>query len=327
MEGTELDLQISTTSLGNTNESGGKLGAVEGLAQAICSEDLYTKTIVERAKEAQDITKGIFPNANFGVSVLASVVNPYILKENNIEPSSIDYPYLVKYNMAFLKEKVHKGKEEGHTGLGLAMVVAQEYAYGFLQSHSNEKQIDSTLRVANVMDDMVKIRTCIETVSIEDEIRKIREINRILKDGGKSITWVIEPNKKIGDGTFTDFMRLYTNIKNDYQNSNLKFGIDLDMGGLPKEEYGHVFNIMDSIDKVNFPIYLSLSGKNYTDGTVSTHLPLGDDVEFNRKLGEYLSLRGIRGQEIPRLVIETNPTGNVVEDYAKFLRGLKEGFN
>lgn len=324
MEGKELNVEISSTTLGNTSQEGGKFGAVEGFVQAICSEDLYTKTIAERATEAQDITKEIFPNANFGISVLASVVNPEKMKGYI---SSIDYPYLVKLNTDFLKEKVKKGKEEGYTGLGLGIAVAQEYAYGLLQSHSDEEQIDSTLRVANVMEDMVKIRTCIETVSIEDEIRKIREINRILKDGGKSITWVIEPNKKIGDGTFTDFMNIYTNIKNDYQNSNLKFGIDLDMGGLPKEEYGNVLNIMDSMHGDYFPIYLSLSGKDYTEGTVRTHLPLGDDVEFNRKLGEYLVFRGIRGQKIPGLIVETNPTGNVLRDYEKFLKGLKQGFN
>ena len=324
MEDTELNIEISSTSLGNTSQEGGKFGAVEGFVQAICSEDLYTKTIAERATEAQDITKEIFPNANFGISVLASVVNPEKMKGYI---SSIDYPYLVKLNTDFLKEKVKKGKEEGYTGLGLGIAVAQEYAYGLLQSHSDEEQIDSTLRVANVMEDMVKIRTCIETVSIEDEIRKIREINRILKDGGKSITWVIEPNKKIGDGTFTDFMNIYENIKNDPKNSNLKFGIDLDMGGLPKEEYGNVLNIMDSMDRDNFPIYLSLSGKDYTEGTVRTHLPLGDDVEFNRKLGEYLVFRGIRGQKIPGLIVETNPTGNVLRDYEKFLKGLKQGFN
>ena len=324
MEGKELNVEISSTTLGNTSQEGGKFGAVEGFVQAICSEDLYTKTIAERATEAQDITKEIFPNANFGISVLASVVNPEKMKGYI---SSIDYPYLVKLNTDFLKEKVKKGKEEGYTGLGLGIAVAQEYAYGLLQSHSDEEQIDSTLRVANVMEDMVKIRTCIETVSIEDEIRKIREINRILKDGGKSITWVIEPNKKIGDGTFTDFMNIYENIKNDPKNSNLKFGIDLDMGGLPKEEYGNVLNIMDSMHDDYFPIYLSLSGKDYTEGTVRTHLPLGDDVEFNRKLGEYLVFRGIRGQKIPGLIVETNPTGNVLRDYEKFLKGLKQGFN
>ena len=324
MEGKELNVEISSTTLGNTSQEGGKFGAVEGFVQAICSEDLYTKTIAERATEAQDITKEIFPNANFGISVLASVVNPEKMKGYI---SSIDYPYLVKYNMAFLEEKVHKGKEEGHTGLGLAMAVAQECAYGLLQSHSDEEQIDSILRVANVMDNMVKIRTCIETVSIEDEIRKIREINRILKDGGRNVTWVIEPNKKIGDGTFSNFINIYTNIKNDYQNKDLRFGIDLDMGGLPKEEYDHVFNIMDSMHGVDFPIYLSLSGKDYTDGTVRTHLPLGDDVEFNRKLGEYLVFRGIRGQKIPSLIVETNPTGKVLRDYEKFLKGLKQGFN
>ena len=324
MEGKELNVEISSTTLGNTSQEGGKFGAVEGFVQAICSEDLYTKTIAERATEAQDITKEIFPNANFGISVLASVVNPEKMKGYI---SSIDYPYLVKLNTDFLKEKVKKGKEEGYTGLGLGIAVAQEYAYGLLQSHSEEEQIDSTLRVANVMDNIVKIRTCIETVSIEDEIRKIREINRILKDGGKSITWVIEPNKKIGDGTFTDFMNIYENIKNDPKNSNLKFGIDLDMGGLPKEEYGNVLNIMDSMHGDYFPIYLSLSGKDYTEGTVRTHLPLGDDVEFNRKLGEYLVFRGIRGQKIPGLIVETNPTGNVLRDYEKFLKGLKQGFN
>ena len=324
MEDRELNIEISSTSLGNTRESGGKLGAVDGLGQALFSTDRYTDTILSNTLEAKEITEELIPEANFGISVLSSVVNPEKIKEYI---SSIDYPYLVKLNTDFLKEKVKKGKEEGYTGLGLGIAVAQEYAYGLLQSHSDEEQIDSTLRVANVMEDMVKIRTCIETVSIEDEIRKIREINRILKDGGKSITWVIEPNKKIGDGTFTDFMNIYENIKNDPKNSNLKFGIDLDMGGLPKEEYGNVLNIMDSMHGDYFPIYLSLSGKDYTEGTVRTHLPLGDDVEFNRKLGEYLVFRGIRGQKIPGLIVETNPTGNVLRDYEKFLKGLKQGFN
>ena len=150
MEGKELNVEISSTTLGNTSQEGGKFGAVEGFVQAICSEDLYTKTIAERATEAQDITKEIFPNANFGISVLASVVNPEKMKGYI---SSIDYPYLVKLNTDFLKEKVKKGKEEGYTGLGLGIAVAQEYAYGLLQSHSDEEQIDSTLRVANVMED------------------------------------------------------------------------------------------------------------------------------------------------------------------------------
>ncbi len=324
MEDKELNIEISSTTLGNTNQEGGKFGAVEGFGQALFSKDRYTDTVISNALEAQAVTEEIFPNVNLGISVLASVVNPKKMKGYI---SSIDCPYLVKLNTDFLKEKVHKGKKEGHTGLGLAMAVAQEYAYGLLQSHSDEEQIDSTLRAANVMGEMVKIRTCIETVSIEDEIRKIREINRILRDGGKSITWVIEPNKKIGDGTFSNFMNIYTNIKNDYQNRDLRFGIDLDMGGLPKEEYDHVFNIMDSMHGVDFPIYLSLSGKDYTEGTVRTHLPLGDDVEFNRKLGEYLVFRGIRGQKIPSLIVETNPTGNVLRDYEKFLKGLKQGFN
>jgi hypothetical protein len=324
MEDTELNIEISSTSLGNTSQEGGKFGAVEGFGQALFLKDRYTDTVISNALEAQAVTEEIFPNINLGISVLASVVNPEKMKGYI---SSIDYPYLVKLNTDFLKEKVKKGKEEGYTGLGLGIAVAQEYAYGLLQSHSDEEQIDSTLQVANVMDNMVKIRTCIETVSIEDEIRKIREINRILKDGGKSITWVIEPNKKIGDGTFTDFMNIYTNIKNDYQNRDLRFGIDLDMGGLPKEEYDYVFNIMDSMDRDNFPIYLSLSGKDNTQGTVRTHLPLGDDVESNKRLGEWLNVRMIRGAKIPSLVVETNPTGNVVEDYEKFLRGLKRGFN
>ncbi len=324
MEDRELNIEISSTTLGNTRESGGKLGAVDGLGQALFSTDKYTDTILSNTLKVKEITEELIPEANFGISVLSSVVNPEMMKGYI---SSIDYPYLVKCNMAFLEKIVHKGKEEGYTGLGLGIAVAQEYAYGLLQSHSDEEQIDSTLKVANVMEDMVKIRTCIETVSIEDEIRKIREVNSILKDGGKSITWVIEPNKKIGDGTFTDFMNIYENIKNDYQNRDLRFGIDLDMGGLPKEEYDHVFNIMDSMHGVDFPIYLSLSGKDYTDGTVRTHLPLGDDVEFNRKLGEYLVFRGIRGQKVPGLVVETNPTGNVLRDYEKFLKGLKQGFN
>lgn len=321
----ELNIEISSTSLGNTNIEGGKVGAILGLTQEAISEDIYTNTVLVNALEAKIQTEEIFPNAKFGVSALISAVNPEKIKSLI---SSIDYPYLVKFNTEFLKEKIEKGKEEGFSGLGLGVAVAQEYAYGLLQSHSAEKQMDSTVNGGMALEgDMVKIRTCIETVSIEEEIKKIREVNKRLSDGGKRVMWAIEPNKKIGDGTFADFMNFYQNIRHDPQNESLRFGIDLDMGGLPKEEYHNVIDIMDHMGGYNLPVYLSLSGKDYTQGSVRTHLTLGDDYEFNKKLGEWFKAKQFRGKNVPAIIVETNPIDNVLEDYKKFLQGFKKGFN
>ena len=81
MEDRELNIEISSTSLGNTRESGGKLGAVDGLGQALFSTDRYTDTILSNTLEAKEITEELIPEANFGISVLSSVVNPEKIKE------------------------------------------------------------------------------------------------------------------------------------------------------------------------------------------------------------------------------------------------------
>lgn len=330
MEGNnrELDIEISSTSLGNTNPESGKFGAMAGLAQDIISKNEYSKTVLKNALEAKVITEKIIPSAKFGVSVLASAVDPEYIKSLM---SSIDYPYLVKFNTDFLKEKINKVKEEGYLGLGLGFAVAEEYAYGILQSHSDSSQVDRTVNAAMVMDtNTVKIRTCIETVSIEDEIKKIREVNKKLRNNGKRVMWVIEPNKKIGDGTLVDFMNIYENIKNDPKNISLKFGIDLDIGGLEKEDHSEVLSLMEYMERYhacNLPVYLSLSGKVYCNASVRTHLPLGDDSEFNKALGGWFKVRQLRGKKVPGLIVETSPTENVLLDYSKFLEGFKQGFN
>jgi hypothetical protein len=75
------------------------------------------------------------------------------------------------------------------------------------------------------------------------------------------------------------------------------------------------------------PVYISLSGKEYTDGNVRTHLPLGKDIEGNRELGRWLYTMQLRGKKIPGLVVETAPTQqNVLEDYSKFVSSLGKGF-
>ena len=324
-----LDIQLSSVSLGNPNQEGGNIGAIEGLAQFVKDKGKYTQTVVRNALEAQRITEEhLGERAQFGVSVLASSLNPSDIKGFM---SSVDYPYFVKFNRKFLEEKILKVKEEGYKGLGLGVALGKEYAYALLQSHSEEDQTQHTLRaIQESKDNVVKVRTCIETASQEEEMRKIRQLIVKLKEFGKEVIWAIEPNRKIGDGTFVDFMTRYENIKNDPKNVSLRFGIDLDMGGLPKEEYKNMFGILDSLErrgKNNLPLFLSLSGKEYTDNTVRTHLPLGNDFEVNKQIGDWLKVRQLRGERIPAIVVESSPSDNVLVDYDNFLKGFKKGFN
>ena len=324
-----LDIQLSSVSLGNPNPDGGNIGAISGLVKSVEDKGKYTKIVVENAIEAQRITEEHLGEiAKFGISVLASSLNPSDIKGFM---SSVDYPYFVKFNRKFLEEKILKVKEEGYKGLGLGVALGKEYAYALLQSHSEEDQTQHTLRaIQESKDNVVKVRTCIETASQEEEMRKIRQLVVKLKELGKGVIWAIEPNKKIGDGTFVDFMTRYENIKNDPKNASLRFGIDLDMGGLPKEEYKNMFGILDSLErrgKNNLPLFLSLSGKEYTDNTVRTHLPLGNDFEVNKQIGDWLKVRQLRGERIPAIVVESSPSDNVLVDYDNFLKGFKKGFN
>ncbi|MGI6443482.1 MAG: hypothetical protein ACOX06_00500 [Candidatus Dojkabacteria bacterium] len=325
----KLEIQLSSVSLGNPNQEGGNIGAVAGLVQSALDKEKYTNIVVENALEAQRITQEhLGDKAEFGVSVLASSLNP-----SGIQGflASVDYPYLVKFNKQFLNEKMQRVKGEGYRGLGLAVALGKEYAYALLQSHSEEDQMGSTLEAVQAMkDDVVKVRTCIETVSFEEEMKKIRQLTVKLKGLGKNVIWAIEPNKKIGDGTFVDFMTIYDNIKNNPKNASLKFGIDLDMGGLPKEEYKDMFRIMEALErqgKNNLPLFLSLSGKEYTEDTVRTHLPLGNNFDVNKQIGEWLKVRQFRGERIPAIVVESSPTENVLADYDNFLKSFKGGFN
>ena len=102
-------------------------------------------------------------------------------------------------------------------------------------------------------------------------------------------------------------MTRYENIKNDPKNASLRFGVDLDMGGLPKEEYKNMFGILDALErqkKNNLPLILSLSGKEYTNGTVRTHLPLGNDFDTNKQLGDWFKTRQLKGEKIPAIIID-----------------------
>lgn len=323
----ELDIEISSTSLGNTNEQGGTLGAIKGLAMEAISKKAYTDTVVKNALEAEEITKESIPGATFGVSALASAIDPSRMKDLI---SSVDYPYLVKFNKDFLKEKYQRVKEQGYSGLGLGIALGQEYAYALLQYHSEKGQKGSVIdAVESMSDDIVKVRTCIETATLVDEIRKIREVNFRLKNEGRNVTWLLEPNSKMGDGKAQDFLNMFEQVKNDQQNRDLHFGIDLDMGGLPKEDKD-LFSLVELFEKYNseyLPVYLSLSGQEFRENSVRTHLPLGDNEEFSKKLGQWLKERQFKGQKLPGIVIETSPTGNVLGDYKKFLDGLKKGFN
>lgn len=328
MKDSEVSFEISSTTLGNPNEQGGMIGATKGLLTEAISKEQYTNIVVDNAEKAKNITEAIIPEATFGVSVLASAVQPEQMKDLI---SSVDYPYLVRFNTDFFKEKLTKSKKEGYTGLGLGIAIAQEYAYALLQTHNEREQKETTIKaVLNATKDTVKIRTCIKTASIEEEIRKIREVNSQLQDYGKNIIWAIEPNREVGDGTLVDFMTRYENIKNDPQNRSMQFGIDLDMGGLPKEESSNILPILDILERngeKSLPLCISLSGQDYTNGSVRTHLPLGADSDLNKKLGEWFKIRQYQGKNVPALIIETSPTGNVLADYEKFLSSFKKGLS
>ena len=313
------EIQVSSTTLGNPNEN----SALAAGKEIFTSIEKYTNTVVLNAEELKSFTEKELPEAKFGVSVLASAVNPEQMKDLI---TSVDYPYYVKLlNTGFIKEKTTKIKNEGKKGFSLGLGLASELAYAQLQSHTPKDQMNSTIDAALSIDsDPIRIRTCIETVSLEEELRKIKEVNSKLKDKGKSVTWIVEPNKKIGDGTLSNFLNTLDNIKQD--NRDLNWGIDLDLGGLSKEDRD-LLNILEILDKDKLlPLLVSLSGKEYTNGDVISHLPLGYDQEYNKKIGEWFKMRSYRGQKIPGIVIETSPAQKPLTDYQNFIKAFKSGF-
>ena len=317
-EGKEIDIQVSSTTLGYKGD-GGSVNAALALGEGLISKNAYTETVVENAQDFKQETERVFPSANFGVSVLASSVNPEKMKGLI---GSVDYPYVINWGLNFIKEKQQKGENEGRRGLGGMVFLAQELGYAMLQSRSEKNQIEDTVNVSNSsLLNPIMIRTCIETISLEKEIKKIKEINGRLN---KDVVWVIEPNKKVGDGTYASFLQTYENILRD--NSDINFGIDLDLGGLPQED--NLLSVLDSMNSNNMlPLLISLSGKEYVQGDVRTHLPLGKDLDGNRELAQHLYKMQLRGQKIPGLVIESSPAlRNSLRDYSQFLDSFKKGF-
>lgn len=317
----DLEIQVSSTTLGYEGE-GGNIGGIRALAKEVISKEAYTETVVKNAERFEEITKREIPEAKFGVSVLASAVNPEELKEMF---RSVDYPYHINWGPAFLLEKWQKGKKEGFKGLGAAMAFAQELAYATLQSSTDRDQIEDTVNAAKIMEiNPVRARTSIEVPSFAEELKIIEELTAKLGDMGRNVTWVLEPNKKVGDGTLQSFLEMYDRISR--ANPKLHFRFELDMGGLPREDR-NLLNILDGLDKDSiFPVFLSLSGQDYREGDVVTHLPLGKDVELNRHLGEWFKVRRMRGQKLPGIVVETSPTQeNVLKDYAEFLKSFRQG--
>ena len=316
----ELEIQVSSTTLGYEGK-GGTLNIALALIEGAISKEAYTYLVKNNAEKFQDETKKEIPNAQFGVSVLASAVNAKMMGDLI---KSVDYPYAVQWGLDFLKEKRQKGKEEGYKGKDAVFALGAELGYAMLQARPGRGQVDRTVKVAKVADlDPVRIRTCIETVGIEDEIKKIKKVNTKLSKEKKNVIWVIEPNKKIGENTLSSFLQMYENVVKEYP--ELSFGIDLDMGGLSEEK--SLLSVLDRMDKKRIlPLFISLSGQGYIDGNVRTHLPLGEDREENRKLGEWMDTMQQRGNPVPGLVIETSPAQDeVLRDYSKFLKDLKKG--
>lgn len=314
-----IDLQVSSTTLGYEGD-GGSIGAALALGEGIISKEAYTETVVANAEKFKQETEKIFPSAQFGVSVLASSINPEKMKDLI---GSVDYPYAINWGLDFIKEKQQKVQNEGRRGFGGMVALAQEFGYAMLQSDSDRSQIRDTVKVSNSSYlNPVMIRTCIETISFENEIKKIKEINSRLN---KDAIWVIEPNKKVGDGTYASFLQTYENILK--ANPEINFGIDLDLGGLPKED--NLLSVLDNMNSNNMlPLLISLSGNEHIEGDVRTHLPLGGNSIENRELAQYLYRMQLRGQKIPGLVIESSPAlRNSLRDYSQFLDSFKKGFS
>ncbi len=314
-----IDLQVSSTTLGYEGD-GGSIGAALALGEGIISKEAYTETVVTNAEKFKQETEKIFPSAQFGVSVLASSINPEKMKDLI---GSVDYPYAINWGLNFIKEKKQKVQNEGRRGFGGMVALAQELGYAMLQSDSDRSQIRDTVKVSNSSYlNPVMIRTCIETISFGNEIKKIKEINSRLN---KDAIWVIEPNKKVGDGTYASFLQTYENILK--ANPDINFGIDLDLGGLPQES--NLLSVLDNMNSNNMlPLLISLSGNEHIDGDVRTHLPLGGNSIENRELAQYLYRMQLRGQKIPGLVIESSPAlRNSLRDYSQFLDSFKKGFS
>jgi hypothetical protein len=317
----KIDMEVSSTTLGNPKEEG-KIGAISGLFQ---NKEKYTQTVINNAGRFQTETEKIMgeEKVDFGVSILASSVNPQQIKQYI---SSIDYPYKIDWDIDFLKEKVGRAKREGYKGLGIGIGVAQELAYAFLQSNSNEQQMSSTYLASEMIENSpVKIRTSIEMVTLEEELRKIKEVNSKIKDKSKDVIWVIEPNEKVGEGTLSDFLTRLDHIREG--NRDLKFGVDLDLGGLPNEQR----DLITILERLNaseqFPLLISLSGREYTEGGIKSHLPLRNDEEYNSSIGEWFKNRLARGLKIPGIVIETSPADKPLMNYKEFLKAFKRGIN
>lgn len=313
----ELNIEVSSTTLGFEGE-GGSIGAFAAFSEGLISKELYTQIVIENARDFEEVTKEIIPQSTFGVSVLASAINPKMMKKMI---SSIDYPYYIKWGVDFLKGKIDKDITVDNQGIKGKMILAQDIAYAMLQAESSKEQEKSTLKAAGyILHNPVKIRTCIETVSIEDELRKIKKINKEILRKDLDVIWAIEPNMKIGDGTLSSFLNTLENIQKD--NPTLSFGIDLDMGGLINEEK-NLFQVLDTLDSNQLlPIYISLSGKEKDN--VRTHLPLGKDIAGNTELGRWLHNMQFKGKKIPGLIVETNPSQeDVLGDYTEFLKKLK----
>lgn len=319
-----LDFEVSSTTLGYEGNSGTIPAALAMLGGTI-SKDRYTDLVIDHALEAETITYGVFPSSNFGVSMLASAVNPDKLR-NYVSVGSVDYPYLDVFDKQFIDGKKEEVAKQGVTGPKAVLGLAKELGYALLQSHKPEDQINDTVKMAKIIEaENPRLRTSLDIVLSEDELKRIREVNT--KIGNTSTIWAIEPNKKIGDGTLNDFLQRFIQMRD--QNKDLKFGIDLDMGGLPGEDRNlpQILDILTSDTKNNLlPIFLSLSGQEKLENGFRTHLPLGNNVDLANQLGSWIKDRSAKGLSIPSFVIETSPTDpEVLKDYSNFLTNLKKG--
>jgi hypothetical protein len=318
----ELNIQWSSTSLANTGERASEAGVT--LLSGLLSKESYTKTVFKKAEDFEKETKEYFPQAQFGVSVLPTMMDKETLSEFKglLENGSIDIPYIINW----LKLPVQKAKEimardsvslKGLLGYGF------EIAYAMTQASSKK---DLKKSVEDTIEDFPKsfpitMRTCIENASDPKVLRVMIDLSK----NNENVIYALEPNNKLVN-TLSEYIEYVNNIKKD--NPELEIGLDLDLTHLKEER--NLQKILERLEGTkDFPLMISLGGTVLSEQNIKldTHLPLNlQDDHVVKNLGEYYSALRFRNERMPSLVFETNPAEEgLFDNYKEFLKAFKKG--
>lgn len=324
MKENELNIQWSSTSLGNTEE--GPTGAGSTLLNGLISKEFYQNTVFDKAEKFAKETEEKLPGSTFGVSILPTMMNKDNLEQfmEYIENGSIDIPYIIDW----IKLPVQKAKEVvARNGIGLkaALDYGFEIAYAMMQANS-ESTLDRSLNESISKfpnNSPITMRTCIENASNPSVLNIIKE----LSSKNENIKYALEPNAKLVN-TLPDYISYINQLRED--NPNLNIGLDLDLTHLEKEER-NLLQILDRLEGYkDFPLMISVGGNVLSEENlnINTHLPLRlQDPETVKHLGEYYSKLRLRNKKLPSLVFETSPAQvGLFDSYRDFLESFKKGY-